>query len=403
VAALAGVALLVAAALGVGIGALVAPSGEAARGPVAVGFIPEPGWFAFQTGGEASPVYQKVAVAANVPLDPEDLVAGAADPSGLPYATLVALPRDGVVIVASFTRESTVPSFGPSLSEQKLPLRLGQGTPYIQYGTQVRPDAPLGQYEVRASVKGHHVHVQVYFGVPDPSPALLAEAQRQLDRLVVTGKEPSPERKARQPAVSAASSAPGRIDRTFTCAPSLIGGVRQIDARARRGSGRTASGWEHPAFAAISTTVSGSAATAIEDELAWISAGQPSTSATVVTTLVGLDFPFRSWGTVAVNAKRCRPSAAKVPLSPKGLQGGAMSPFDDQWDCATGRQVLVHVRAVLGSASPLKSYRGFLRTTVPVKEASLAVRTASGKPLVYARVLGSGKSFLYTAPGCFPD
>jgi hypothetical protein len=38
-----------------------------------------------------------------------------------------------------------------------------------------------------------------------------------------------------------------------------------------------------------------------------------------------------------------------------------------------------------------------------VKTASLAVRTQSGKPLVYAQVFESGKSFLYTAPSCFPD
>jgi hypothetical protein len=63
----------------------------------------------------------------------------------------------------------------------------------------------------------------------------------------------------------------------------------------------------------------------------------------------------------------------------------------------------VRVRAVLGSQTALRSFRGFLRTTVPVREASLAVRTQSGKPLVYAQVFQSGKSLLFTSPTCFPD
>jgi hypothetical protein len=63
----------------------------------------------------------------------------------------------------------------------------------------------------------------------------------------------------------------------------------------------------------------------------------------------------------------------------------------------------VRVRAVVQSKSRLGSFRGFLRTTVPVKSAKLVVATAAGKTLSYAEVVASGKSLLYVSPSCFPD
>lgn len=192
------------------------------------------------------------------------------------------------------------------------------------------------------------------------------------------------------------------IDRTFACSPAYIGGVRQIDTRAHRRSGRSGASWDRPAFADVSTSVSGAAATAIEDELAWVTSGRPSAEATVVSTLVGFTFPMRSWGTLAFNTKLCRASSAKVALGRRGLRGGPVGATDDRWDCASGRRVLVRIRAVLTAPSRLTTYRGFLRTTVPVERASLAVQAQSGR-LVLADVLASGKAFLHTSPGCFPD
>ncbi|HXG76493.1 MAG TPA: hypothetical protein VNJ53_07985 [Gaiellaceae bacterium] len=398
---LAGVgAALVLTGFGVGLGALVAPSGEAAKGPVGLGFLPAPGWFAYQTGDEASTLFQTIAVAANVPLASEDVVAGAADPSGLPYQTLLELPSDGIVIVASFTRPDG-PRIDAYYPRASLPLRLRNAGPLLHGGTQVRPDEPLGQYQIRASVNGRRVEVVVYFGTPAPSAALRAEAQRQLGRLVVRRGE-TPERPAARPAAVAAPR-PALLDRTFACSPALVGGVRQIDARARRGSGRQSRGWERPALASLGTTVSGSAATAVEDELAWITAGPPSAEATVVSTPVGFTFPFRSWGTVAVNRTLCRASTARVALSSTGLRGGPVGVFDDRWDCAVGRRVLVRIRAVLSSPSTLRTFRGFVRTTVPARSAMLAVQTQAGKRLVHAQVHESGRSSLHVAPGCFPD
>lgn len=203
---------------------------------------------------------------------------------------------------------------------------------------------------------------------------------------------------------AAAQQSKGQVlDRTFVCTPSLVGGIRKIGTRAYRGSGRRGPSWNRPAFAGIETNVSGAAQTAIENELVWISAGRPSPAATIVTTLPGYTFPFRSWGTVGVNRARCRASTARVSLSRSGLQGGAAGPIDDRWDCTPGRRVYVRVRAVLGSRAGLTTFRSVLRTTVPVREATLAARAQSGRTLVYAQVLQSGKSLLFTSPTCFPD
>lgn len=402
-AALLGAAVVLAAVgLGVGAGILITPGGTASRAPVSLGFLPAPGWFAYQTGTETSAVFQTIAVASNVPLDPDDVVAGAADPSGLPYSTLLTLPQDGIVVVASFTRPFGVPRSDASYPQATLPLRLRDATAYVAAGTQLRPEDPLGQLQLRATVQGRRVDVVVYFGTPRPSSALRAEAQRQLERLVIrsAASERAPTTHA---SAHPAAALPGLIDRSFTCAPALVGGVRQIDARARRGSGHSGSGWDRPAFASVSTIVSGASATAIENELVWVAAGAPSADATVVSTSVGFTFPFRSWGTIGVNSRLCRATAVRVSLSGQGLRGGPVGPFDDRWDCAAGRRILVRVRAVLESPSGLKSFRGFLRTTVPVRSATLAVQTQAGKRLAYAQVLQSGESLLFTAPSCLPD
>lgn len=193
------------------------------------------------------------------------------------------------------------------------------------------------------------------------------------------------------------------VDRTFACEAAYIGGVRQIDTRAHRRSGRSGSSWRQPGFASVSTSVSGSAATAIEDELAWISSGRPSAGATVVTTIPGFTFPFRIWGTLAFSVERCRSTRGRVQLGRSGLKGGAAGPTDDRWDCTSSRRVLVRIRAVLTAPSRLTTFRGFLRTTVPVQRASLAVQAQSGKRLVYAELLESGMALLHTSPSCFPD
>jgi hypothetical protein len=402
VAALIGACALVAIALGVGI-ALVAPSGTASRGPVGLGFVPEPGWYAFQTGGQNGDLFQTVAVASNVPLASEDQVAGAADSSGLPYTTLLGLKADGIVIVATFSRLIPSPFTVQTEHQLELPLRMRDAEP-LRYGTQLRPEEPLAQYEIRGLLKRHFVDIFVYFGAPRPSRAQLAEADRQLREIVVRRVSDTRPADSTKTARSSAAQAPGVIDRSATCAPALIGGVHLVDTIARAGSGKRGAAWSSPALASIRTTVSGSAFTAVDDNLVWVAAGAPSAEAEVLSVGVpGVTFPLRSWGTVGVNSRLCRTIAKRIPFSRKGLSGGPVGVFDDRWDCDGGRRMIVRVRAVLDSKATLSSYRGFLRTTVPVKSAKLVIATTAGKTLAYAEVFESGKSRLFVAPRCTPD
>jgi hypothetical protein len=208
-----------------------------------------------------------------------------------------------------------------------------------------------------------------------------------------------------EPMASAQPSGSRTLDRTFLCAPSLAGGVWQVVPSAHKGTGRHGSSWDRPAITSIWTNISGAAETAIDNELVWLTAGMPSADAEVVSTRVGFTFPVRSWGTIGANARRCRASTARVPLGRGGLEGGATGPFDERYACETSKRILVRVRAVPRSGASLSGYRGFLHTTVPVREGSLAVRTQSGRPLVYAELFESGKALFYKAalPRCRPD
>ena len=396
---LAGAALVVALGLGVGLGSLIAQSGSAARGPTGFGFLPEPGWFALQSAVPANSDQPAVAVAASVPFAPDDDNRGLADPSGLPYSTLLRLPPDGIVIVASALVRGEEQRYGAPYPEHELPLRVRDSVPFIQYGTQVRPEQPLGQYQLRSAINGYDVDLTFYFGTPRPSSALLAEAQGQLDRLVVRSSRP------RRSAASSEASAPsaGAIDRTLLCATAPRGGVYEIEARAHRGIREGPSRWKQLPFAVVGSGGTAGRANSpalFDNSLAWISAGRATATTTVDTEFMAV--PVSALGTLAVKAG-CRTTKTPVPLTPTGLEGGATSPFGDELDCSSPRRVLVRVRAVLGAPTSLRKRGTLLKTTIPVKEARLAVRTQNGKPLVYAEVFESGKARLFTAPGCVPD
>jgi hypothetical protein len=203
-----------------------------------------------------------------------------------------------------------------------------------------------------------------------------------------------------QPSASGQPAASRTIDRTLLCATTPLGGVREIEVRAHAGI-RQGTSWKQVPFAVVSTGAVGSRVTALDNSLAWITAGRPA-GTTTMDTGFNLAWPHTS-GTVALNRRNCRASTARVPLGASRLQGAAAGAFGDAFDCAAGRRVLVRIRAIMQSPSALHGESAFVRTNTPVQEARMAVRTVSGKPLVYAQVLASGKSLLYTASSCFPD
>jgi hypothetical protein len=388
-------ALLLAVALGVGIGALIAPSGGAARGPVGLGFLPESGWNVLQTATAATPGRPVQAIAANVRLSPRDY--GAV----LPYATLLALPRDGVVIVASFTLAHEHPYAAAYYPKRKLPLRLRDATPY-GFGAQIRPERPLGHYQLRATVNGHTVDIDFYFGRLRPPPALITAAQRQLDRLVV--------RQARSPAHVEGRALPLRspagvgrstagaqvIDRTLRCSVKN----REVEVRAHAGF-RERSIWQNLAFAIVNSGFATSRAAVLDNALAWVSAGRTAHETNLENEGGALSAQY--YGTLAENRGACTPTTTRVPLTPKGLRGGPVGELAAQFDCPAPRRVLVRLRAVRLSPAPFFRDRHFLKTRGDLAAGFLAVRTMSGRPLAFASVSDSGKARLFTARTCIEE
>ena len=186
------------------------------------------------------------------------------------------------------------------------------------------------------------------------------------------------------------------LDRTYSCAIVLHGGIYQLESRAHPGV-RTGGNWTKLAYAGLRTGVFSGATGNL---LAWVSAGKPTKTTTVDQEF--WTFDVRTFGTVGVRGDLCNPTRAQVPLSGTGLRGGAAAPLGDELECDVPRRVLVHVRAVLESRAVLRG-RDFESVHVPVREAKLAVRTVAGKPLAYATVSQSGRAALFTAKGCVAE
>lgn len=205
----------------------------------------------------------------------------------------------------------------------------------------------------------------------------------------------------REPFTAFKPTASRIIDRTFVCTHDAFGGFPEIEVRAHAGVREGRSKWKQLPFAAVSSNGPYSS-------FVWITAGTPSRE-----TLINVHDLLRRLkppGTVGIDARGCRDVKTRVPLSAAGLSGAGASPFGDEFDCRTPPRLLLRVRAVLTSPGSLgirqslspgsATRRSFHRTSVPVREARLAVRTATGKPLVYAEAFDSGKVRIFTAKHC---
>jgi hypothetical protein len=398
------VAMLVTSVLlGVTAGSLNAPSVTAAREPAVLGFVPEPGWFALQSPPATIPGQQTAAVAANVPFAADDVENGLVEPSGLPYATLLSLPADGIVLVSTMTPQ-TVPQVAPvppglPYTDVELPLRLRDAMPVIRWGAQVRPDQPMAQYHLSGSLHGYNVDLVVYFGTSRPSAALMRDAQRQLDAFVVRPDRVGP---ARQQSVAAPMETRAVFDRTYSCQTVILGGVYSIETRAHAGI-RQGQEWSKLPYAVVSS--GGWAGLLIgypyarDNSLVWITAGRPSRGTTA--DVEDENFPVPTGGTVGVNRSLCKPTNSSVPLRSSGLRGGPVDTTGVVYDCLGPRRVLVRIRATTLSAASLSPRGAMLAATNAVaSRAQVAVRTTSGKLLAYAEVDASGRSRLLTAKGC---
>ena len=400
---LVGATLVTALLLGVTAGSLNAPSVTAAREPAVLGFVPEPGWFALQSPPAAVPGQQTAAVAANVPFAPDDVENGLVEPSGLPYATLLTLPADGIVLVASMTPQSVpqVPPVPPSLpyTEIELPLQIRDAIPVLRWGAQVRPDQPLAQYHLSGSLHGHNVDVVVYFGTSQVPPGLMRQAQRQLNGFVF---RPGNDASRSAPTVATAPATTlAVVDRTYVCNTMLLGGLYQVEIRAHAGDRRGGQGSRLPYAGVATGGNAGRIDTSVPpgSALAWITAGPPSHQTTVDDAYDA--FSVRAGGTLGRNTELCRSSNAPVKLSRTGLRGGNVQLATRTVECDAPKRVLLRLRATaVGSAALHERGRIFAATSSVMVRAELAVRTPAGKQLAYAAVDESGTSRLFFAKGC---
>lgn len=125
-----------------------------------------------------------VAWASNVPFDDRDLVPRA---PAIPAWTIASLPPDGIVVTALATPWAFDPAAGP--------FPPGSLDPFDLSTAEMRgPDAeePPGDYGVYQLQPHDYVLIRVYFGVIEPSAALVAQAQDALDHLEVPPVCPVP-------------------------------------------------------------------------------------------------------------------------------------------------------------------------------------------------------------------
>ena len=174
------VALLVGSGLGFGLGSSVTPSGSAGTNFAGFGFIPARGWTVVQSG-LVGPAESGTAVAANVRLRPGDELRASTS------ATLESLPPNGIVVVATFTTRGD-PGEDFSFEVQQLPLQIEDATRIPPAVEAMAFATRLASYGLRAGVGGYNVDARIYFGTSPPSPEMLASAERQLSRLVVSSE-----------------------------------------------------------------------------------------------------------------------------------------------------------------------------------------------------------------------
>ena len=153
------------------------PSGY--RGPA---FEPAAGWTTVTTtAADVAAGWVALAWATNAPLPTK--------PG--PFATFATggkalrdLADDEVLIVVWLGAPEFVPAPDSSTyPDRRLPLRVADADVRSHWEGQPRPDVP--QYFLNARINEQFVDVRVYFGTQDPAPAVLAEADEALARLVV--------------------------------------------------------------------------------------------------------------------------------------------------------------------------------------------------------------------------
>jgi hypothetical protein len=381
-------ALLVGSGFGFALGTASTPSGDAASAGAGLGFLPARGWNVLQAATQATQVQEAIAIAANVPISRDDAAAR------LPYSTMLTLPPNGVVIVANFTARGNKWR-DQSYPRHALPLRLRDAA---AGSIQVRPESPLGQYQLQAAVNGHNVDVNVYFGTPHPAPALITAAQRQLDRMVVRSARASDRAAERAFPIRAAGTGvvtPVRvsvrvIDRRLTCnLVSPLGSTRDLDVIASPPYVDRFRNFSIPAFLGSSS--------------GRVLAGPVSDRANLVFVRAR---PHNVFGRnlppgVYANMTSCSATGKAIALSSRGLPGPPVQ-FEQVAECELRGRVLIRVRASLQTSAAWRPIQeGYVGAQANVREAKLAVRSErTGRALAFMELGAAGKTRSWVSRGC---
>lgn len=193
---------------------------------------------------------------------------------------------------------------------------------------------------------------------------------------------------ALQPPAGAQATKTRVVERTLVCSTGVQGGARvmYLSAKSAYGAG---------------------------DRLEWLAqasvatAGQPLPYKPYYRpTLAGVTAgwpppPQVTSGGLGFDSKLCSATRRPVPFSRRGLTGGAAAQLGDEYSCVVPRSLLVRVRAVFRVPTALKALdRRSFSAIGRIEKGQLAVRTLTGKPLVYAEVFDSGKARLFTTGNC---
>jgi hypothetical protein len=201
--------------------------------------------------------------------------------------------------------------------------------------------------------------------------------------------------------VPASSAAVRVVDRTLLCAADPIGGgLNEVQVRAQAGIRQSARRWRSLASVVVTTGRTGSRTALLDRAFGWAGAGAETGGATLGMGDDSYLYTVHDYGSFATSRQLCRADRRRVPLTAKGLDGGPAGQLGDFLECQTPARVLVRLRAVFAAAAPVYGERGFLKSKGTVREAFVAIRTQTGRPIAFAAAFQSGKARLFTAPAC---
>jgi hypothetical protein len=185
-------------------------------------------------------------------------------------------------------------------------------------------------------------------------------------------------------------AAPSRIiDRSLVCDVTERAGVRVLELAAQSGGFQE----QHPVRLEKLRTAPAS-----------VSLSTGFGFASEKTELVSAAAGQGDAGSVSIG-RSCTSVTRKLPLTSRGLKGGAASRMEARYECVTPARIVVRVRAVFGAPRSLRRdpRSGSLSAEGTVKASYVAARTLRGRPLIFASMQQSGKTRLFMMASCVKD